>query len=113
VLLPLPSLELRYAALPRSFGTNLLVDHANTYNVGCKEKYLTYRCGYADRNKVGKGHETVWQKDTKREDIHERGECPNGCVGYTAKKPNPKDDSLYWRERIYTGSSGWKNLFYR
>lgn len=80
---------------------------------GCKEKYLTYRCGYADRDKVGKGHETIWQKDTKGKDIYVEGECPQGCVNYKAKKPNPNDDDLYWRVRIYKGTSGWKNFFYR
>ena len=84
-----------------------------TYSPGCKEKYLTYRCGYADRPNVGKGHEYVWQKDIKGKDIYEHGECPNGCMGYVKKKANPNDDDTYWRVRLYNNASGWKKWFYR
>ncbi|KAM3423282.1 hypothetical protein BST61_g721 [Cercospora zeina] len=78
------------------------------WDCGCKEKFLTFRCGYADRPKVGRGHEVAWQKDTKGKDVRENGECPNGCVGI---KRSP--DDMHWRERLSRFSTGWRDFFYR
>lgn len=43
------------------------------WDCGCDERFLTQRCGYA----AYKGH--TLHKDRTRKDVHERGNCPNGC----------------------------------
>lgn len=76
---------------------------------GCREKFLTWRCSYADQPQVGKGHAWTHRKDPRKKDVECDDPCPNNCHNWKNDAWTKPD----WKTGIVIRSEGWHKLFWR
>lgn len=79
------------------------------YPCGCREKFISWKCTYADLPQIGKGHSAAHRRDPNRKAIEADWPCPNQCFKWKNDAWTKPD----WKTSIVLRTEGWHKLFWR